>query len=61
MGNDGLERALERAEYALKRVERSLAARPAAEPAGDGRDEELRARLREPVAALDQLIRESAQ
>lgn len=61
MDNDGLERALERAEYAIKRIERSLASRaPAAGAAGGGRDEELRAKVREAVAELDQLIREAS-
>ena len=59
MENDGLERALERAEFAMKRIERSLASRATA-PAAPGRDEELRAKVREAVAELDQLIREAA-
>lgn len=62
MNDDGLERALERAEFAIKRIQRSLASRPAAQAADApaGRDEELRAKVREAVAELDQLIRETA-
>ena len=48
--------ALDRAERGLQRVERALASRKA-EPA---RDEELRARVREVVEELDELIREAA-
>ena len=48
--------ALSRAEQALQRIERALAEpRPA-----NGRDEQLRARVREAVAELDQLIREAS-
>ena len=43
---DRVERALERIERALPQVSRS-----------SGRDEELRARVREAVAELDQIIR----
>jgi hypothetical protein len=56
--NDGpLERALERAEFAVKRIERSLGDRSQA----SGRDDQLRTKVREAVAELDQLIREAAQ
>ena len=56
--NDGpLERALERAEFAVKRIERSLGDRAQA----SGRDSQLRTKVREAVAELDQLIREAAQ
>ena len=48
--------ALERAERALQRIERALAARQGSA----GRDEELRARVREVVEELDELIREAA-
>ena len=48
--------ALDRAERALERIERALADRQLA----NGRDEELRAKVREAVAELDQLIREAA-
>ncbi|WP_156029930.1 hypothetical protein [Sphingomonas sp. URHD0057] len=57
MDDASLSTALDRAERALERVERALADRPA--PAA-GKDEELRARVREAVAELDQLIREAA-
>ena len=52
MDDGGLSAALERSERALERIERALRNRRA-----DGRDEELRARVREAVAELDQLIR----
>ena len=56
MNDGGLSAALERAELALQRIERSLAGRgPAA-----GRDDELRAKVREVVEELDELIREAA-
>jgi hypothetical protein len=48
--------ALDRAERALQRVEKALASR-GPEPA---RDEELRAKVREVVEELDELIREAA-
>jgi hypothetical protein len=48
--------ALDRAERALQRIERAVASR-GAEPA---RDEELRAKVREVVEELDELIREAA-
>jgi hypothetical protein len=50
-----LSAALDRAERALGRIERALADR---RPSND-RDEALRAKVREAVAELDQLIRES--
>jgi hypothetical protein len=56
MDDGGLNSALDRAEQALQRIERALAARQPA-PA---RDEELRSKVREAVAELDQLIREVA-
>ena len=56
MDDASLATALDRAERALERVERALADR---QPAA-GRDEELRAKVREAVAELDQLIREAA-
>lgn len=56
--NDGpLPSALNRAEQALGRIERSLAERKA----GAGRDDALRQRVGEVVAELDELIREAAQ
>ena len=55
MEDGGLLQALERAESALARIERALEDRtPVAAP-----DEELRAKVREAVAELDQLIREA--
>jgi biotin carboxylase len=56
MDDDGLSTALDRAELALQRIEQALASR---QPA-PGRDEELRAKVREAVAELDQLIKEAA-
>ena len=55
MDDGGLNTALDRAERALARIERALAA----QQQNEGRDEALRARVREAVAELDQLIRES--
>ena len=60
MEDQRLESALERAEFALKRITRSLDNRAEQAPAAGGRDEELRAMVREAVAELDQLIREAA-
>ena len=48
---------LDRADKALQRIERALANR---RPAPAVRDEELRARVREVVDELDELIREAA-
>jgi hypothetical protein len=56
MDDNGLSTALDRAERALQRIEQALASR---QPA-PGRDEELRAKVREAVAELDQLIKEAA-
>ena len=56
MDDTGLSTAFDRAERALERIERALASR---QPQG-GRDEELRARVREVVEELDELIREAA-
>jgi hypothetical protein len=56
MDDGGLNSALDRAEQALQRIERALAARQPAPV----RDEELRSKVREAVAELDQLIREAA-
>ena len=55
MDDGGLSSALERAERALERIERSLASRQA----DSGRDEDLRAKVRDAVAELDQLMREA--
>jgi hypothetical protein len=58
MDDGGLSAALDRAERACERIQRALASpRPAA--AGN-RDDELRARVREVVEELDELIREAA-
>jgi len=57
MDDGGLSTSLDRAERALERIERALAKRPAA----DNRDDQLRAKVREAVAELDQLIREAAE
>ena len=56
MNDAELSSALDRAERALLRIERALANRrpPVA------RDEELRAKVREVVEELDELIREAA-
>ncbi len=56
MDDMGLSTAFDRAERALERIERVLAARQLQ----GGRDEELRARVREVVEELDELIREAA-
>ena len=57
MDDGGLSAALDRAERAIERIQRGLAAR---EPATSGRDDELRAKVREVVEELDELIREAA-
>jgi hypothetical protein len=57
MDDGGLSAALDRAERALARIERAIAERKPE----SGRDEELRAKVREAVAELDQLIREAAR
>ena len=49
--------ALDRAERALQRIERALA-QP--KPAAPARDDELRAKVREVVEELDDLIRQAA-
>ena len=56
MDDAGLSAALDRAERALQRIEQALASR---QPVA-GRDDELRARVREVVEELDGLIREAA-
>ncbi len=59
--NDGLEMdhgmlpALDRAERALARIERTIVERRATDANRDG---ELRARVRDAIAELDQIIRE---
>jgi hypothetical protein len=54
-----LSNALDRAERALQRIERALDARRAAPPVAP-RDEQLRAKVREVVEELDELIRQAA-
>ena len=56
MDDGGLSSALDRADQALQRIERALASRQPS-PA---RDDELRAKVREVVEELDELIREAA-
>jgi hypothetical protein len=56
MDDGELVSALDRAERALQRIERALANR---QPAGN-RDEQLRAKVKEVVEELDELIREAA-
>jgi hypothetical protein len=51
-----MDEALERAERALQRIERALSGRKAA----TGKDEELRAKVREVVEELDVLIKQAA-
>ena len=58
MDDGGLSAALDRAEQALGRIQQALANRKPAPPAG--RDDELRAKVREVVEELDVLIREAA-
>ena len=53
MDEGRLNSALDRAERALARIERAVA--QAGRP--NGKDEELRAKVREAVAELDQIIR----
>jgi len=56
MDDEVLFSTLDRAEAALQRIERALASRE--QPAN--RDHELRAKVREVVEELDELIREAA-
>ncbi len=56
MDDGALGSALDRADRALQRVERALASRQPTE----SRDEELRAKVREVVEELDELIRSAA-
>ena len=57
MTDGGLSSALDRAERALARIEQALN-NPA--PTSGGRDDQLRERVREAIAELDQLIREAS-
>ena len=52
MSDDGLVPSLDRADRALERIERALARLKA----GSGRDERLRAKVRDVVAELDSII-----
>ena len=56
MDDGSLAEAIDRAERALERIQRALENRGRSA----GPDEALRARVREAVAELDQLIREAA-
>ena len=56
MEESELTSALDRAEQALQRIERALNGRQQS----PGRDDELRAKVREVVEELDELIREAA-
>jgi hypothetical protein len=57
MDDGGLSAALDRAERALERIDRALTSR---QLAASGGDEELRAKVREVVEELDELIRQAA-
>ena len=57
MDDGGLSAALDRAEQAIERIRRALSQR---QPPAPARDEELRAKVREVVEELDELIREVA-
>ena len=56
MDDGGLNAALDRAEQAIERIHRALGARESVA----GRDDELRAKVREVVEELDELIRQAA-
>ncbi|HEX5257704.1 MAG TPA: hypothetical protein VFW35_02855 [Sphingomicrobium sp.] len=58
MDDGGLSAALDRAEGAIERIQRALSARQPT--TAGGRDDELRAKVREVVEELDELIREAA-
>ena len=57
MDDGGLSAALDRAEQALERIQRTLSA---PKPVMAGRDDELRAKVREVVEELDELIKQAA-
>jgi hypothetical protein len=57
MDDGGISAALDRAERAIERIQRVL---NSPHPPAPARDEELRAKVREVVGELDQLIREAA-
>ncbi|HLO21125.1 MAG TPA: hypothetical protein VK192_11615 [Sphingomicrobium sp.] len=56
MDDGGLNAALDRAEHAIERIHMALGARKPM----TGRDDELRAKVREVVEELDELIRQAA-
>jgi hypothetical protein len=58
MDDGGLSAALDRSERAIERIRRALSERQPVVAAG--RDDELRAKVREVVEELDELIREAA-
>ena len=58
MDDASLSQALERASLALGRIERSLAARNHQDK---GREQDLRSKVREAVAELDELIRSAGE
>lgn len=58
MDDSGLMAALERAERAAGRIERSVAAKT---HQVQGREQELRSKVRDAVAELDQLIRSAGE
>jgi hypothetical protein len=57
MDDGGLSAALDRAERAIERVRDAVSAR---KMPSEGRDEQLRAKVREVVEELDELIRQAA-
>ncbi len=57
MDDGGLSASLDRADLALQRIERALGSR---QPPAAARDDELRAKVREVVEELDELIRQAA-
>ena len=57
MDDGGLSAALDRAEQALARIQQTLST---PKPAPAGRDDELRAQVREVVEELDELIKQAA-
>jgi ElaB/YqjD/DUF883 family membrane-anchored ribosome-binding protein len=57
MDDGGLSAALDRAERAIERIQGALSER---KPETGGRDDELRAKVREVVKELDELIRQAA-
>ena len=56
MDDGGLNAALDRAEQAIQRINRALGSRKPVE----GRDEQFRAKVREVVEELDELIKQAA-